>query len=121
MADKVLGEQKDEEKWVPIYCYQCNTGAPDLLKVHVVNGVAVGVEPNYDFASIHPGEARICVKACGLINKHYNPSHFKTPFAKDLKIPNLNQIAPALIELTDEGGGSKDHVKVKVYPVRGGH
>jgi len=40
---------------------------------------------------------------------------FKTPFAKDLKIPNLNQIAPALIELTDESGGSKDHVKVRIY------
>ena len=41
--------------------------------------------------------------------------HFKTPFAKDLKVPNLNQVAPALIELTDESGGSKDHVKVKIY------
>ena len=37
------------------------------------------------------------------------------PFAKNLGIPNLNQIAPALVELTDEAGGSKDHVKVKVY------
>ena len=41
--------------------------------------------------------------------------HWITPFAKDLGIPNLNQIAPALIELTDESGGSKDHVKVKIY------
>jgi len=40
---------------------------------------------------------------------------FKMPFAKDLMIPNLNQIAPALIELTDESGGSKDHVKVRIY------
>jgi phenylacetyl-CoA:acceptor oxidoreductase len=41
--------------------------------------------------------------------------HFRTPFARELGIPNLNQIAPALVELTDESGGSKDHVKVKVY------
>jgi len=41
--------------------------------------------------------------------------HRKTPFAKDLGLPNMNTIAPALEALTDESGGSKDHVKVKVY------
>jgi len=54
---------------------------------------------------IHP-EAVLCTQMYG---------HFKMPFAKDLKVPNLNQVAPALIELTDESGGSKDHVRVRIY------
>ncbi len=43
--------------------------------------------------------------------------HFITPFAKDLGLPNLNQITPALEALTDESGGSKDHIKVRIYNV----
>jgi|GEM_PF-91758 len=37
------------------------------------------------------------------------------PYGKQLELPNINQIAPALIELTDESGGSKDHARVKIY------
>jgi phenylacetyl-CoA:acceptor oxidoreductase len=38
-----------------------------------------------------------------------------TPYAKDFAIPNINDVAPAFIETTDEGGASKNHAKVKVY------
>jgi len=47
-----------------------------------VNGVAVGIEPNYDFAKIHPAEAKVCVKAYGLIQKHYNPYRVKGPMKR---------------------------------------
>jgi phenylacetyl-CoA:acceptor oxidoreductase len=50
---------------------------------------------------------------CVLTTQAYG--QWATPFAKDFGIPNVNQIAPALIELTDESGGSKNHVKVRVY------
>lgn len=38
-----------------------------------------------------------------------------TPFAKDIKIPNLNPLAPVHIALTDATGSGSDLVKVKVY------
>ncbi|MBC7223494.1 MAG: molybdopterin-dependent oxidoreductase, partial [Anaerolineae bacterium] len=37
------------------------------------------------------------------------------PFAKSLGVPNLNAVAPNSIDLTDASGGSKDHVKVRIY------
>ena len=40
-----INEENTEEKLIPTYCYQCSSG-PDLLKVRVINGVAVGIEPN---------------------------------------------------------------------------
>ena len=41
--------------------------------------------------------------------------HWVTPFAKDLGIPNLNWLVPALTELTDESAAAKEHVRVKIY------
>ena len=38
---------------IPVYCYQCVAG-PDLLKVVVKDGIAVGVEPNRDMADDPP-------------------------------------------------------------------
>ncbi len=66
---------------VPTYCYQCVAG-PDLLKVRVEDGVAVGVEPNLEAAEIHPGAGKICVKAYGLIQKAYNPHRVLTPMRR---------------------------------------
>jgi len=82
MSSEAKGKREVEDKWVPTYCYLCNAGAPDLMKVHVVDGVAVGIEPNHDFASIHPAEAKVCVKAYGMINKHYNPHRIKGPMKR---------------------------------------
>ena len=66
---------------VPVYCYQCVAG-PDLLKVVVRDGVAVGVEPNEDVAAIHPGCGKVCVRAYGLIQKLYSPHRIKTPMVR---------------------------------------
>ncbi|MDY6908327.1 MAG: molybdopterin-dependent oxidoreductase, partial [Chloroflexota bacterium] len=83
MVDNSKGGAREvEERWVPTYCFMCNMGGPDLMKVHVVDGVAIGIEPNHDFASIHPAEAKVCVKAIGMINKHYNPHRIKGPMKR---------------------------------------
>jgi phenylacetyl-CoA:acceptor oxidoreductase len=66
---------------VPVYCYQCVAG-PDLMKVIVRDGVAVGVEPNHDLAAIHPAGGTVCVRAYGLVQKLYNPARIKTPMKR---------------------------------------
>ena len=66
---------------VPVYCYQCVAG-PDLLKVEVVDGVALRIEPNTDVAHAHPGKGRVCVKAYGLIQKTYNPHRISQPMKR---------------------------------------
>ena len=66
---------------IPVYCYQCVAG-PDLLKVIVKDGVAVGVEPNSDVAETHPACGKVCVRAYGLIQKLYNPARIKTPMRR---------------------------------------
>lgn len=70
-----------EIRKVPTYCYQCVAG-PDLFKVVVQDGVAVRIEPNCDFADVHPGGGRVCVKAYGLIQKTYNPHRVKGPMLR---------------------------------------
>jgi phenylacetyl-CoA:acceptor oxidoreductase len=66
---------------IPVYCYQCVAG-PDLLKVVVRDGVAVGVEPNADMAQVHPAGGKVCVRAYGLIQKLYNPNRVRTPLRR---------------------------------------
>ena len=66
---------------VPVYCYQCVAG-PDLLKVVVRDGVAVGVEPNADVADTHPACGKVCVRAYGLVQKLYNPHRVRTPLRR---------------------------------------
>jgi phenylacetyl-CoA:acceptor oxidoreductase len=44
--------------------------------------------------------------------------HWVTPFAKELGMPNLNQLCPMGLALTDATGSGADLVKVKIYPVR---
>ncbi len=66
---------------IPVYCYQCVAG-PDLLKVVVKDGVAVGVEPNHDVAGEHPACGKVCVRAYGLIQKLYNPHRIRGPMRR---------------------------------------
>ncbi len=66
---------------VPVYCYQCVAG-PDLLKVVVKDGVAVGVTPNDDAAAEHPACGKVCVRAYGLVQKLYNPARVRTPMKR---------------------------------------
>src|SRR3972149_4466323 len=65
----------------PTYCYQCVAG-PDLLKVIVRDGIAVGVEPNADVAAEHPACGKVCVRAYGLVQKLYNPARIRTPLGR---------------------------------------
>jgi phenylacetyl-CoA:acceptor oxidoreductase len=66
---------------IPVYCYQCVAG-PDLLKVVVRDGVAIGVEPNADVAAEHPACGKVCVRAYGLVQKLYNPARVRTPMRR---------------------------------------
>jgi phenylacetyl-CoA:acceptor oxidoreductase len=66
---------------IPVYCYQCVAG-PDLLKVVVEGGVAVGVEPNHEMADVHPACGTVCVRAYALIQKLYNPARIQTPMRR---------------------------------------
>jgi phenylacetyl-CoA:acceptor oxidoreductase len=69
------------DRKIPVYCYQCVAG-PDLLKVVVRDGVAVGVEPNTDVAAEHPACGKVCVRAYGLVQKLYNPARVATPLKR---------------------------------------
>jgi phenylacetyl-CoA:acceptor oxidoreductase len=66
---------------IPVYCYQCVAG-PDLLKVVVKDGVAVGVEPNTEMADVHPAGGTVCVRAYALVQKLYNPARIRTPMRR---------------------------------------
>jgi phenylacetyl-CoA:acceptor oxidoreductase len=66
---------------IPTYCYQCVAG-PDLMKVVVRDGVAVGIEPNHDAADTHPAGGKVCVRAYGLVQKLYNPARVRTPLRR---------------------------------------
>jgi phenylacetyl-CoA:acceptor oxidoreductase len=68
-------------KFIPTYCYQCYNG-PDPIQVKVEEGVAVGIEPNYDLALEHHSEGRICSNPYGLIEKLYNPHRVKSPMLR---------------------------------------
>lgn len=68
-------------RMVPTYCYQCVAG-PDLLKVKVEDGVALGIEGNFDAADCTPSGGKVCVKAFGLIQKLYNPNRVLTPMKR---------------------------------------
>jgi phenylacetyl-CoA:acceptor oxidoreductase len=75
---------------IPVYCYQCVAG-PDLLKVIVRDGVAVGVEPNCDMADVHPAGGKVCVRAYGLVQKLYNPARIKTPMRRTNPLKGRDQ------------------------------
>ena len=66
----------------PTYCYMCNGGAPDVIKVRVKNGIPVNLEPNYDLSCFTPwGDRgwRPCSVAMQMINRHFNPIWVEVP------------------------------------------
>ena len=75
---------------VPVYCYQCVAG-PDLLKVVVKDGVAVGVEPNSEMADVHPAGGTVCGRAYGLVEKLYNPARIRTPMRRTNPLKGRDQ------------------------------
>ncbi|MBI4334322.1 MAG: molybdopterin-dependent oxidoreductase [Chloroflexi bacterium] len=44
--------------------------------------------------------------------------HWKTPVARDLGWPNLNQLTPIKYQLTNAGGSASDHVRVKISKLK---
>ncbi len=68
-------------KKVPTYCNQCVNG-PDLFKVLVHDGVAVGIEPNFELAEKHPARGRVCTNAYALVQKTYNPLRVRGPMRR---------------------------------------
>lgn len=66
---------------IPTYCFQCACG-PDLIKVIVEDGVAVGMEPNLDAGKYHPASGKFCPRACSLLHKLYNPARIKSPMIR---------------------------------------
>ncbi len=77
--------QHHEDIWIPTLCESQCADAPCLLKVHRVDGVAVGVEPNrdlYDYEHQVKNQGRLCPKSYGVIQKIYNPHRIKGPLRR---------------------------------------
>lgn len=74
-----------EDVWIPTVCESQCADAPCLLRVHRVDGVAVGVEPNTtleDYEHQVKNQGRLCPKSYGVIQKVYNPHRIKTPLKR---------------------------------------
>lgn len=76
---RTQADRADEK--IATYCYQCVAG-PDLLTVNVRDGVAIGIEPNFEAAEVHPGGGKVCVKAYGIVQKAYHPDRVLTPMKR---------------------------------------
>jgi phenylacetyl-CoA:acceptor oxidoreductase len=74
-----------EDVWIPAVCHlQCVDQACSM-KVHRVNGVVVGIEPNHDidgFEKMTHGQGRLCPKPYIQLQKVYNPHRIKTPLKR---------------------------------------
>lgn len=53
---------------------------------------------------------------CLVVTQHFG--HWRTPLAKDKHWPNMNEIQPNDIRMTDATGSSSDHVKVRISKKR---
>jgi anaerobic selenocysteine-containing dehydrogenase len=74
-----------EDVWIPSICESQCADAPCLLRVHRINGVAVGVEPNTEiegYEELAKNRGRLCPKAYGVIQKLYNPNRIKGPLKR---------------------------------------
>ncbi len=125
MSAKVSSKGKDstargvwEDVWVPTTCYACNHG-PDLIRVHRVNGVAVGVDGNREgegFVDLTQARGRTCPKPFGLIQKIYNPHRIKAPLKRTNPVKGCG-IDPQWVEITwDE---ALDTIAARLKTIRG--
>ena len=65
---------ESEDVWIPSLCEGQCIDQPCLIRVHRVNGVAVGVEPNTEgegFEQLSKGRGRLCPKPYALLQKLY--------------------------------------------------
>ncbi len=65
-----------EDVWIPAVCHAQCVDQGCLMKVHRVNGVAVGIEPNTDienYEKLIRNRGKLCPKPYMLLQKVYNP------------------------------------------------
>jgi len=77
--------EKEKDGLFPTYCFMCNSGAPDVIKVRVKNGIPVNLEPNYDLSYLTPFKERgwrPCSMAMQMIHRHFNPHRVKAPMKR---------------------------------------
>ena len=53
---------------------------------------------------------------CLVVTQYFG--HWKTPYAKDKDWPNMNELEPGNVEMTDATGSSSDQIKVKISKKR---
>lgn len=78
-------EVTSEDVWIPALCDGSCAFGPCLLRVNVVNGVAVGIEPNIEgegFKELSRSLGTLCPKAYGWIQKLYHPHRIKCPMKR---------------------------------------
>ena len=74
-----------EDVWIPAVCHAQCVDQGCLMKVHRVNGVAVGIEPNTDienYEKVVRNRGKLCPKPYMLLQKVYNPHRIKTPLKR---------------------------------------
>jgi len=75
--DKIKKEEVWQDEWIPTVCSMCLHHCGIL--VHVVNGVAIKVDPD---PNCPDNEGRICARAQGLIQKQYDPHRITKPIMR---------------------------------------
>lgn len=74
-----------EDTWIPAICEGYCSDNPCALRVHRVNGLAVGIEPNTEsegFENLAKNRGTLCSKAYSYIQKLYNPHRIKRPLKR---------------------------------------
>lgn len=69
---------------MPTCCPVCYAG-PDLIRVHTVGGIAVGMEGNMtgeDIKKLSRSQSRVCGKCHQLVTKLYNPYRIRGPLKR---------------------------------------
>jgi phenylacetyl-CoA:acceptor oxidoreductase len=117
IENKTTGIQEDV--WIPAVCHlQCVDQACSM-KVHRVNGVAVGIAPNRDvkdFEKLTKGEGRLCPKPYMQLQKVHNPHRIKTPLKRTNPEKGVG-IDPKWVEISwDE---ALDTITEKLKKIRG--
>ena len=103
MANKEYRNTIKKEVWIPALCeFQCVYG-PCMLRVRVVDGVAVGMEPNNEenFKELSKNHGVLCPKAYGLLQKIYNPHRIKGPMKRTNPEKGLG-VDPGWVEISWE-------------------
>ena len=108
-----------EDVWIPAVCHAQCVDQGCLMKVHRVNGVAVGIEPNTDienYEKLVRNRGRLCPKPYMLLQKVYNPHRIKTPLKRTNPEKGVG-IDPKWVEISwDE---ALDTIAEKIKKIRG--